>query len=51
MEVKNISSNENKTNKRNHPLLPQSLKRLDCWKVRLWKKQHFCWTFCFNPTG
>jgi len=28
MKVKNISWNENKTNKRNHPLLPQSLRGL-----------------------
>jgi len=28
MEVKNISWNENKTNERNHPLLPQSLRGL-----------------------
>jgi len=28
MEVKNISWNGNKTNKRNHPLLPQSLRGL-----------------------
>jgi len=40
MEVKNISWNENTTNKNNHLLLPQSLKGLivgksDCGKITL----------------
>ena len=41
MEVKNISWNENKTYKRNHPLLPQSLRGLIVGKSGC-GKHHFC---------